>query len=83
MASSYPTNSTLRPRVAQSNHPLVHLVDEEANRMSARFAATFPPEKKWPVSAVRLLFVYAPISFGRQLLGQTTASFAGLGCSAR
>src|SRR6267154_511292 len=77
MASSYPTNSTLRPRVAQSNHPLVHLVDDEANRMSARFAATFPQKKRpgFPlfVSCLfTLLFLSAASSFG-----QTTAHSPG------
>src|SRR5712672_1491904 len=39
-SSSYSLNSTLRPRVAQQIHPLVHLPDEEATSMSARLAAT-------------------------------------------
>src|SRR6266481_4765451 len=36
---SYPLNSTLRPRVVQQIHPLVHLADEEAICMPARIAA--------------------------------------------
>ena len=72
IASSYLLNSTLRPRVAQSNHPLVHLVDEEATRMSARFAATFPQKKRsgFPlfVSCLfALLFLSAASSFGQTI----------------
>src|SRR5882762_7674068 len=38
-APSYGLNSTLRPRVVQQIHPLVHLVDEEATCMSTRVPA--------------------------------------------
>jgi hypothetical protein len=69
-SSSYPFNSTFRPRVAQFIHPLVHLDDEEATFMPARLAVTFRLVKK---SALRLLsaslfailFLWTASSFGQ------------------
>jgi hypothetical protein len=57
-APSYSHNSTLRPRVAQRNHSLVHLEDEEATCMSARISETFALKKR-PVEEYRTLHARA------------------------
>src|SRR5216684_8908652 len=67
---SYPRNSTLRPRVAQRIHPIVHLEDEEATSMPARLATHLPLKKKtafplFTVSLFALLFLSAASSFGQ------------------
>src|SRR5712691_5062542 len=76
-ASSYPRNSTLRPRVVQRVHPNVHLEDEEAIPMPERLAATFPLKKNpglrlFSASLFALLFLSAASSFA-----QTTAHSPG------
>ena len=70
--SSYPLNSTFRPRVAQRIHPLVHLDDEEATFMPARFAATLPlkqrPELRlFSAFLFVLLILTAVRSFGQSV----------------
>src|SRR5271169_3630526 len=68
--SSYVLISTFRPRVAQFIHPLVHLLDEEATRMPARIAATFPRNKRpafrfFCACLLALGFFSAASSFGQ------------------
>jgi hypothetical protein len=76
-ASSYPLNSTLRPRVAQRTHSLVHLEDEEAISMSARIAATLTVKNRPG------LLLFCPYLFALLLLSaagsfaQTTAHSPG------
>jgi hypothetical protein len=76
-APSYSHNSTLRPRVAQRNHSLVHLEDEEATCMSARISETFALKKR---PALPLLFAYLmALVFlsASSALGQTAAHSPG------
>src|SRR5216684_3740811 len=74
---SYPLNSTLRPRVAQRAHSLVHLEDEEATCMPARIAAAFtlknrPDLPLFCAFLLALLFISAASS-----MGQTAAHSPG------
>jgi hypothetical protein len=67
--SSYPLNSTLRPRVAQITCPLVHLEDEEAISMLARLAAC-PTQKmnhrlSFIVGSIFALFLSLANSFAQ------------------
>src|SRR6266404_1300831 len=75
-APSYPLNSTLRPRVVQRIHPLVHLADEEAISMPARIAAflTWGRRSRLPLfsSLFVLLFISAAVS-----MAQTTSRSSG------
>src|SRR6266481_3855203 len=75
-APSYPLNSTLRPRVVQRIHPLVHLADEEAISMPARIAAflTWGRRSRLPLfsSLFVVLFISAAVS-----MAQTTSRSSG------
>src|SRR5690242_14917235 len=69
-SSSYPLNSTLRPRVARQIHPLVHLADEEATSMPARLAANRLYRKMirmahFSLSILALLLFIAAGAFGQ------------------
>src|SRR5712671_6500425 len=69
-APSYRLNSTLRPRVVQRIHPLVHLADEEATSMPARIATTLPRGERYKfgffaVALFSLLFLFAADSFSQ------------------
>jgi len=77
-SSSYPLNSTFRPRVAQFFHPLVHLFDEEATRMPARTAVTFPLRKR-PDSRLFSCAVLSTLLFlsTASTFGQTAAHSPG------
>src|SRR5712664_221094 len=69
-APSYRLNSTLRPRVVQRIHPLVHLADEEASSMPARIATTLPRDERYKfgffaVALFSLLFLFPEDSFAQ------------------
>src|SRR6266481_5968627 len=69
-APSYRLNSTLRPRVVQRVHPLVHLADEEATSMPARIATTLPRDERYKfgffaVALFSLLFLFPADSFAQ------------------
>jgi hypothetical protein len=76
-APSYPFNRTLRPRVAQRNHSLVHLEDEEATCMPVRISETLPLKERPALRlfcACLLALVFLSAS---SVLGQTTAHSPG------
>jgi hypothetical protein len=75
-APSYRINSTLRPRIVQRIHPLVHLADEEAICMSARIAAFLTWGRRSRLLLFSSLFVLLFISVGNSL-AQTTSRSSG------
>ncbi len=75
-APSYALDSTLRPRVAQQIHPLVHLADEEATCMSTRIASFLTWRKRSRLRLVGSLLVLLFLS-AASCLAQTAAHSPG------
>src|SRR5437899_9278420 len=75
-APSYALDSTLRPRVAQQIHALVHLADEEATCMSTRIASFLTWRKRSRLRLVGSLLVLLFLS-AASCLAQTAAHSPG------
>jgi len=75
-APSYALDSTLRPRVAQQIHALVHLADEEATCMSTRIASFLTWGKRSRLRLVGSLLVLLFLS-AASCLAQTAAHSPG------
>src|SRR6266436_4205178 len=74
-APSYQSNSTLRPRVVQRIHPLVHLADEEASSMPAQVTAFLTWGKRSLLLLISLLVLLSVSSANS--MAQTTAHSPG------